>query len=141
MTLPDDAQGAPDHPRATDTDSGWFRTVNATSMMPTTNKTRGACGSASEIGGGTRAVLDGEGVRGNAAGGRSGSRRLQDGRALLAEGLGRGGAATEGSTTGAPALARRTGGDLPGLGEEGVTHLDRRPPGAVRLHGVPGGSA
>jgi len=85
----------------------WFKTVNATSMMLTSKRTRRSGGWASKISGGARAVLDGSGVGGDAAGSRRRGWGLQDGGALLAEGSGRGPAASAGPTPGAAAVARR----------------------------------
>lgn len=62
--------------------------------MLTSKETRRSGGSASEISGGTRAVLDGSGVGSDDAGSRRCGWGLQDGGALLAEGIGRGSAAS-----------------------------------------------
>ena len=84
--------------------AGWFQTVNATSMMQASKGTRRSGGSASEISGGARAVLDGSGVGGDAAGSRRRGWGLPDGGPLLAEGVGRGPAASAGPAPGAAAL-------------------------------------
>src|SRR5205085_6775347 len=84
----------------------WFQTVNATSMMLTANGARRSGGSASEVGGGSRPVLDGQSVGGDAAGGGPCRRDLQDGGALLAEGVGWGATASKDPAASAAAVAR-----------------------------------